>query len=812
MLVLDEVHEWNENMEVLTAWSKKRAQEDPSFKVVFMSATMEADTLAAFHQADTDMQVPIIEVPGRTFDVDKKEGGDVVHEAVRLAKEGKNTLVFVPGKEEINRVIEEIQLSNIPNVTILPLHGQLDSEEQRKAFKRYQGAKVIVATNVAQTSITINDIDAVVDSGLERRNEVKNGVEGLYLRPISRADCLQRAGRAGRTKEGEYVLARLDNNPFSTLEEREAYATPEILRTRLDGMVLRLARSGFDATELEFYHQPDSSEIAAAKDRLKKLGALDEDGEITAIGKDMARMPVESHYARMMIEARKYSKEVRLQLAATLAVEEADGILFNGKSGERRWKSLLSDCNDSDMIKQLEVFIASRGMSTKEKKDYDIIMKNASKAEGVFRQLRQVERLSDSELSLPSTEERAQLVTCIIAGMVDNLYINNGGRYHSAGNEGYEMSNRSLVRAGSIIVGMPFHLQIQTRYGARTLNLLQSVTNVPSTDVLREVAPQLFTQKVIKADAYGGRAVEVVEERFNGRSLGINEVPIPPSERRREMLVNATLQSSCMGGKLAAISRQIANLQSRTSETLPSINRQELYDLMVDTVPLTVETIKETNDYIPDLTIDYYISPEKQRAILAASPGEYCGMRLEYINARPVVRHNIDDESLLAMNEDSLQLPDGREIFFHEPYGNSCSLRDLRRKAGEKQERLLQEELDRQARLREEEVRHQEELQRQEKRRQVAEEILKAEQSIYREDISDLPEYLLTPLENATQELENIKHELNRYDFKTIEDYEDRLQKIVSDAQSAWKAIEDWKSGKVTDEALASLMNRFNSR
>ena len=159
---------------------------------------------------------------------------------------------------------------------------------------------------------------------MERRVEVRGGVEGLFLNPISQADCLQRAGRAGRTKEGEYVLAQLamrnGNAPFVKLADREAYGTPEIMRTRLDGMVLRLAKAGFDASELEFYHQPNHADILAAKARLQKLGALAEDGHITKVGRDMERMPVESHYARMVIEARKYGPEVQAQLAAMLAV------------------------------------------------------------------------------------------------------------------------------------------------------------------------------------------------------------------------------------------------------------------------------------------------------------------------------------------------------------------------------------------------------------------------------------------------------------------------------------------------------------
>src|SRR5690606_698648 len=116
--------------------------------------------------------------------------------------------------------------------------------------------KIILATNIAQTSITIDDIDVVLDSGLERRSEVRSGVEGLFIGQISQADSLQRAGRAGRTKPGEYVLAQFDTMPCLKFEEREPYPTPEILRKHIDRLTLRLANVGIDIEELDFYHDP----------------------------------------------------------------------------------------------------------------------------------------------------------------------------------------------------------------------------------------------------------------------------------------------------------------------------------------------------------------------------------------------------------------------------------------------------------------------------------------------------------------------------------------------------------------------------
>src|SRR5690606_35382065 len=112
---------------------------------------------------------------------------------------------------------------------------------QQKAFASYPNGKIILSTNIAQTSMTIEDIDMVIDSGLERRSEVRSGVEGLFIAQISQADILQRAGRAGRTKPGEYILARYDTMPCLPFDKRPGYPTPEIMRKHIDRLTLRLA-------------------------------------------------------------------------------------------------------------------------------------------------------------------------------------------------------------------------------------------------------------------------------------------------------------------------------------------------------------------------------------------------------------------------------------------------------------------------------------------------------------------------------------------------------------------------------------------
>ena len=379
ILVLDEVHEWNENMEVLVAWAKKRCQEDSHFKVLIMSATIETDNLAEYFSTTA-----VINVPGRSFEVKKRQGTDLIKEILDQIKyKQSNMLVFLPGKAEIETVANAIKAQAAERrVPVLPLHSQLDIEDQQKVFRSYDSGKVILSTNIAQTSITIDDVDVVIDSGLERRSEVRNGVEGLFIAQISQADCLQRAGRAGRTKPGEYILAPLEDMPCKELAERNAYPVPEILRKHIDRLTLRLANVGIDIEELEFYHDPRLGAIRRAKQTLRSLGALTDQHEVTRIGRLMEQFPVESSYARMLVEAQQYSKELQRKLAAVIAIQEVGGIV---KGGTRYtgWKRLVKQAK-SDLVAQYEVFLALSGIIPDEYDELGIIGKNVDKAREVM--------------------------------------------------------------------------------------------------------------------------------------------------------------------------------------------------------------------------------------------------------------------------------------------------------------------------------------------------------------------------------------------------------------------------------------------
>lgn len=533
ILVLDEVHEWNENMEVLVAWAKKRCQEEPGFKVLIMSATIETDALAEYFDTSA-----VIAVPGRYFDVTKRHGSDVLSELfTQLDTPGRNILTFLPGKAEIQDVTDALmKKATEAGVPILPLHSQLDADTQQKVFASYPNGKIILATNIAQTSITIDDIDMVIDSGLERRSEVRSGVEGLFIAQISQADCLQRAGRAGRTKPGEYILAQYDTMPCLPLEEREDYATPEIMRKHIDRLTLRLANVGIDIEGLDFYHDPSRAAIRRAKRTLVALGAMTNSNEVTRIGREMEQFPVESSYGRMLVEVQQYDQVVQTTLAAIIAIQEVGGIVKGGAS-YTGWKKLTRQ-RTSDLLAQYEVYIHLDQLLPDEYEDAGIISKNISKAQEVMTRLRRDLGLGDDELTDIAPQHVDPLRRSIVAGQTDQLWsvTEKGKVEHVFTRQERELSSSSVVHGASLVAGEPFDLEISVGTGLQTLHLLQGVTAV-ETDWLIDLLPGTFEGRrgrIVYDPRLGGLA-ERAQVRLGKRVLQGTSTPIledTPRNRR----------------------------------------------------------------------------------------------------------------------------------------------------------------------------------------------------------------------------------------------------------------------------------------
>lgn len=504
VLLIDEVHEWSTNIETLVAWVKKAISEGNNTKVVLMSATMDYEKLSAYFN-----DAPVIKIPGRMFPVAgspatgvaQVRASQMTNEVKRLVAAGRNTLVFLPGKGEIAELQRELQQAQLQAV-ILPLHGELDSAEQDRVFDLYDMPKVILSTNVAQTSVTIPDIDAVVDSGLERRIELRNGVETLMLANVSQADCLQRAGRAGRVREGEYVLC--NDTAYSNFAK---YPTAEILRSRLDQMVLRLASAGLDATTLPFYHQPDSSVLREAKETLIAIEALDASGKITKLGYEINKFPTEVTAARMIIEAIERKCLGPVMTIAAILGTQSDTLRRRKRDDDpadfKSWAALIDPDKkyQSDLLVELELFWKAKDLSQYELAKNGIMPKAYGQASEIRGQLR--EALAGLGYQIGRYDQNANdevaILKSVAAGMVGHLYRHTGGGEYKNG--GYRtLAKESILnrldKKPDWIVGKPMNISFKNRRGyMQTIELVSACTAV-QPEWMAEIAPHLVTKKV----------------------------------------------------------------------------------------------------------------------------------------------------------------------------------------------------------------------------------------------------------------------------------------------------------------------------
>ena len=329
-ILFDEFHERNLLSDTALALCKRIQQTArPDLLLAVMSATLEVKPVAAYLG-----NAPVIESEGRSYPVqiNYETWGDetaiperAAERAAKILRETSegDVLIFMPGMYEITRCMDEVRQlwrnaagqSAIPPV-VLALHGEMSPADQDRVFAPSEYRRVIVATNVAETSVTIPGIRFVVDGGLARvaRYDPARGVNTLHLEPISRASADQRAGRAGRTAPG--VCWRLW--PEQEMAFRPARNTPEIQRTELSAALLLLHAQGVqDVAAFDFLDKPDPARVLAAEELLESLGAI-RTGQITETGRAMLRIPAHPRYARMLIEAQKFGCVPQVALMAAL--------------------------------------------------------------------------------------------------------------------------------------------------------------------------------------------------------------------------------------------------------------------------------------------------------------------------------------------------------------------------------------------------------------------------------------------------------------------------------------------------------------
>ena len=591
IVILDEFHERHLQADLALALLRRLQQSTrPDLKIVAMSATLDAAPVAEF------LQAPVLRSEGKRFDVtiehapreDQRPLAEQVAAALQKLLNDQldgDVLVFLPGASEIRRAQAACaSLAAQHDLLVLPLHGELSPQEQDRAVNPASQRKVILSTNVAESSVTIDGVVAVIDSGLARvaAHSPWSGLPTLQVQRISQASATQRAGRAGRTRAGRCLRLYTAQD----FQVRPAYDAPEVQRLDLAEAALELHAAGIaDLQTFNWFEAPSTQAINAADELMRKLGALDDNDGITEIGRRMLRFPLHPRQARLLVEAETRGVAVDACTIAAL-LGERDIIASKLFDGGPRTPRQARHTGPSDVLERLDRFAEAARASFAPSRLQDMEL-DVGTVLAVERVRKQLARLCAKD---KGTGDDEALLIVLLAGYPDRvakrrtLKGDNRELLLCAGGAA-ELSEASVVQQSEFVLALDAE-QRRAACGQRGGTLVRLASEIKPEWLIDLFADQLREVTEARWNAQAER-VEVVQRLLYDQLVvdesRVNQVHgVEAARVLAEAALNAGLQKFVDPEKVEQFCARAAFIAATFPEAkLPSLSDEEIQQALV---------------------------------------------------------------------------------------------------------------------------------------------------------------------------------------------------------------------------------------